>query len=613
MTTISELVNDAKLSVHFSSHCFSHEVFDPGVGRARHRLERWRRQRCLGRGAYGTVYLERCLDEERPKLRAVKVVPKTSHSSHAIDYTRELEAMVKFSQRKYARQFVNLLGWFEDPGFVYIAMEYLELGDLQRYLARPLPETEARQIAFQVLEALQHLHDNGFAHRDLKPSNILVVRAGPDWWVKIGDFGVSKRVRDGKTVFRTVAGTPGYIAPEVLKGQLGAYDDDADPGYTQAADIWSLGVLTHFVLTSSLPFGPSRPLAEYVQTGQFPCDVSQVVSPEAVEFMRALMAVEPSHRLPAKEALRHLWMDGLSEISFGSTEWGAYDNAEVSNDLLKFPHPSLESSDYSRSWGEPGTTTPEPPQVTAATSKIFQQGTEARETAVLKPTSDPTISEPTRLTNEEIKPFPSDTTTAQHPRDPEDPEMMGYRHMYWHGRQLIVHHKFSEAEQVLKEAYAGFVKRLGPMHETTLSTIYQVSRALKKQCKLQAAEEWGRRAYEGHKTALGPQHAFTLHDLNSLGIILGEAKKYAGAEEALSQAYRGFEITLGPLHERTLSALFYFGKTLQDQKKFADAAQIFKKVYEAECQVVGPTHRHTILAKMNLVRSLELQRQIGKG
>lgn len=48
-------------------------------------------------------------------------------------------------------------------------MEYFENGDLQKYLTQPLPETEAKTIASQVLEGLKFMHDNGFVHRDLKP------------------------------------------------------------------------------------------------------------------------------------------------------------------------------------------------------------------------------------------------------------------------------------------------------------------------------------------------------------------------------------------------------------------------------------------------------------
>jgi serine/threonine protein kinase len=49
-------------------------------------------------------------------------------------------------------------------------MEYIEHGDLQRYLTRPFPENEAREIAYQLLEGITFMHDNMFVHRDLKPS-----------------------------------------------------------------------------------------------------------------------------------------------------------------------------------------------------------------------------------------------------------------------------------------------------------------------------------------------------------------------------------------------------------------------------------------------------------
>lgn len=62
-------------------------------------------------------------------------------------------------------------------------MEYLELGDLSTYLYRkppvpPLPEAEAKEIAYQILEGLHMMHENGFAHRDLKPN----VSGLPEYW-----------------------------------------------------------------------------------------------------------------------------------------------------------------------------------------------------------------------------------------------------------------------------------------------------------------------------------------------------------------------------------------------------------------------------------------------
>jgi calcium/calmodulin-dependent protein kinase I len=57
------------------------------------------------------------------------------------------------------------------------------------------------------------MHAEGYAHRDLKPQNVFVVQKQPQWWVKLGDFGLSKQ-RTEQTAFRTQAGTQQYMAPE---------------------------------------------------------------------------------------------------------------------------------------------------------------------------------------------------------------------------------------------------------------------------------------------------------------------------------------------------------------------------------------------------------------
>ena len=120
-------------------------------------------------------------------------------------------------------------------------MEYFELGDLERYITPKMTEGDAKIIIGQILEGLKILHDYNWAHRDLKPQNIFVVQDAPHWWVKIGDFGISKRIGGGQSGIRTVVGTPDYIAPEIFPFLLSDNDEDSDDEeasqYTVAVDI----------------------------------------------------------------------------------------------------------------------------------------------------------------------------------------------------------------------------------------------------------------------------------------------------------------------------------------------------------------------------------------
>ncbi|GAM44149.1 HET-s/LopB domain protein [Talaromyces pinophilus] len=310
--------------------------------------EVWRKVKYLGEGGFGSVWLEQCpTTGSQPKSRAVKAIPKVSTLSLTIDYKRELEAIAKFSQakvgpfeaisriiinvRQYDGFFVRSFGWYEDAKLAYITMEYFELGDLQKHLWRPIPEQETQQVVHQLLEGLEQLHMNGFAHRDLKPANIFVVKKGPDWWVKIGDFGISKRVHDGTTSLRTLIGTPGFIAPEVLE------NDGSDLSYTCKVDMWSLGVITHYMITATLPFDEQPKLRRYTKDGHFPSAalVCSDVSQECHDFIiNGLMATAAATRLSASDALQHRWLNHLCKtqgmVSTSKTAIASLESTEAS-------------------------------------------------------------------------------------------------------------------------------------------------------------------------------------------------------------------------------------------------------------------------------------------
>jgi calcium/calmodulin-dependent protein kinase I len=248
-------------------------------------------------------------------------------------------------------------------------MEYFPDGDLQSFMSSPLPETDVQLITSQVLEGLSFMHDNGYAHRDLKPSvnhlatlhrivansvrqNILVRSKGPDWWVKLGDFGISKRAEEGLTALRTFNGTPGFLAPELLvqSGMLDYHGLDFGSEYTTAVDIWALGEIAFRALTAQVPF--TRTLGPYIRgTSAFPTDilVSCEASERCREFIKYLMAPLPSDRPTAAKALEHDWMEPLRPSSpRSSLESDRYDLYPIIADSrAQFP---TVLSHYPKNW-----------------------------------------------------------------------------------------------------------------------------------------------------------------------------------------------------------------------------------------------------------------------
>jgi calcium-dependent protein kinase len=98
----------------------------------------------------------------------------------------------------------------------------------------------ARVYLRKLLGACHHMHSQGVVHRDIKPENIMLDSTGE---IKLIDFGLSKKQKDGKKMLKTVLGTPYYMAPEVLDGK-----------YDSKCDIWALGVLLYVFMSGYLPF-----------------------------------------------------------------------------------------------------------------------------------------------------------------------------------------------------------------------------------------------------------------------------------------------------------------------------------------------------------------------
>jgi serine/threonine protein kinase len=144
------------------------------------------------------------------------------------------------------------------------------------------------------------------AHRDLKPENVLLV-AESETHVKLADFGFSKLVKKVNGC-RTLCGTPGYMAPEIL---------ERFPAYDTKCDLWSVGVILFLLLGGYLPFDDQDEdkVFENTRNGQYFFHPAywKLVSKSAKALVTKLLTVNPNKRFSAEEALAHEWMYSNAE------------------------------------------------------------------------------------------------------------------------------------------------------------------------------------------------------------------------------------------------------------------------------------------------------------
>jgi serine/threonine-protein kinase len=189
-------------------------------------------------GSGGMAQVWRAHDNRLRRDVAVKIVFDGEDASRARRIVREAKAMAALAHP-------NILAVYDygedEEGRPFIVTEYIDGGDLHKVLAErgSLPPEEVREIMRGVLLGVEVAHRNGIVHGDIKPANVLMAPDGP----RVGDFGVA-RILDEDTGNTTVAATPRFAAPEVLKGERA----------TPAADIYSAACLAFQLLTGRAPY-----------------------------------------------------------------------------------------------------------------------------------------------------------------------------------------------------------------------------------------------------------------------------------------------------------------------------------------------------------------------
>lgn len=163
-----------------------------------------------------------------------------------------------------------------------------------------LCERAAHTVLQGLLVALAHVHGHGIVHRDVTPPNVLV---RPDGEAVLADFAVAASLRDGRRL-RQRCGTPGFIAPEVIRREA----------YGCKVDVFSAGVVLYFTFAGSAPFFQAGDSVQDVlrKTLTNPLDLERNAWAEASDSCRSAVRLltrrQQQHRCSAEEALKHQWI-----------------------------------------------------------------------------------------------------------------------------------------------------------------------------------------------------------------------------------------------------------------------------------------------------------------
>lgn len=206
-------------------------------------LGHYRLQKTLGQGSMGVVYLGKDLHIDR------WVAIKTLALTDAFEGNELVDARERFFREAKAAgklQHPNIVTVFdagEDQNLAFIAMEFLHGHDLSMFCkpGRLLPVPTVLSIVTRVALALDYAHQQQVVHRDIKPANVMF-DAKMDT-VKITDFGVARLAGASKTKTGLVLGSPSFMSPEQLSGQL----------VDGRSDLYALGVMMFQMLTGELP------------------------------------------------------------------------------------------------------------------------------------------------------------------------------------------------------------------------------------------------------------------------------------------------------------------------------------------------------------------------
>jgi len=254
--------------------------------------------RVIGTGAFGVV--RSCMERSTREKYAVKSILKKGNVKNATLLKNEI-ALVQCVHHKNVVRVIDVI---QDQEYIHIIMEELKGGDLFDRVVEgntKLDEARASEILYSLLDALAYLHERNIVHRDLKAEHIMLSKDDINSEIKIIDFGLAIIHNQDDPKMKAFAGSAFTVAPEVIKRS-----------YDKQCDLWSVGVVTYFLLTARMPFNAKndKEIFQKIIAGDYsyPAWTEKGLSDVAKDFIDSLLVVDPRKRLTAKQALSHVFI-----------------------------------------------------------------------------------------------------------------------------------------------------------------------------------------------------------------------------------------------------------------------------------------------------------------
>uniref|UniRef100_A0A3B5AKE6 non-specific serine/threonine protein kinase n=1 Tax=Stegastes partitus TaxID=144197 RepID=A0A3B5AKE6_9TELE len=281
-------------------------------------MNRYTMLKQLGDGTYGSVLLGK--SNETGELVAIKRMKRKFYSWDECLNLREVKSLKKLNHANV----VKLKEVVRENDHLYFIFEYMKenLYQLMNERNKLFPESDVRNMTFQILQGLFYIHEHGYFHRDMKPENLLCM--GPEL-VKIADFGLAREIRS-QPPYTDYVSTRWYRAPEVLL-KSNSYSSPIDiwavgcimaelytlrplfPGNSEVDEIFKICQVLGTLKKSDWPDGYNLATSMNFRFPKYtPTSLRSLIpnaSNEAISLMKDMLQWDPEKRPSAAQALRY--------------------------------------------------------------------------------------------------------------------------------------------------------------------------------------------------------------------------------------------------------------------------------------------------------------------